>query len=499
MDDVVSVVKSREDLEKLINYLKGDGFPALRKTVSRMKFYSVDEKTTIVEMARRILEDPGLSTRLLKVANSPVFNPGLYRVRTVTRAIVMLGIRNVMLIIRTIAFLEDVANVKEMARVIDKIVMALKKAELARHLAETTMDFLPEEVFLGALMYDIGDIIYAAFVDPSVDEQISRIAQEKRVPKQVVQRNILGYAPADITAILNREWKVSEVIDDVFSPGKKSRKSKMVLCAGRVVELIESSDPEASAKLQSFLKSMSSELKIPLKSVVECIKKAREDFQRLEKIYESDLRKLKRYVRKDKIEEEEREAPVDSEVSYEIPSVKPDSLYRIFEILNDIISMMFKGFSDPHLLFSLVMEAIYSGLDMDVAMFGLLSTDRKCFQIRHNLVKPGINNVKIPESISFKNPRMNLFIDLLNLDTSLWISENSPPELLAKANSVPASGIVHIPCFLMPVRPKNKTIGFIYADCRSRSELIDENSFMIFTMLGQLATIGLSFLVTESQ
>ncbi len=498
MDDFVGVVKSKKDFEKLMEYLKGSGFPALRRTISRMKFCSVDEKTTVMEIARRILEDPGLSTRLLKVANSPVFNPGLYRVRTVTRAIVMLGIRNVMSIVRTIAFLEDVVSIKEMAKVVEKIVMALKKAELAKRLAETTMDLLPEEVFLGALMYDIGEMIYAAFVDPSIDDQISKIAREKKISKQVVQRKVLGFAPEDITATLNKEWKVSEVIDDIFSPGKKSQKSKIVLCAGKIVDLLESNDQEAPTRLQSLLKNMSSELKLPLKSMVECIKNAKEDFQRLEKVYESDLRKLKKRSQRDQTEKDQ-ELPVSAESIDKIQPIKPDSLYRIFEILNDIISMMFKGFSDPHLLFSLVMEAIYSGLDMDVAMFGLLSTDKKYFQIRHNLVKPGVNNVKIPETISFKNPRMNLFIDLLNLDSPLWINENSPPELLAKANSIPASGVVHIPCFLMPVRPKNKTIGFIYADCRSRNELVNENSFMVFTMLGQLATIGLSFLVTESQ
>ena len=494
----ISNVNSREEFEKLLSHIKETGFPALRSNIARIRFSGNDQQVTIIQLARQILRDPGLSAKMLKIANSPFFNPGLYRVRTITRAIVLLGLRNVSTLLRSIAFLEDVVNCKELEKAIEQILTALRKAELAKHLAEATGSSSPEEIFVGALMHNIGEIVFASFVSPELNAQIEKISKEQNLSKSQVQRKILGFSPEDITATLNKEWKLSPVLDELFSKGAKSKSCKLILYADKVIELTESKDvPKDPSKVQDVLKDMSTDLGITPKTAIECIKSAKEDFQRLEKTYSQHFQTLHKASKRD--DENDLKSPEALTAPEDQSHVSSEKVLEIFDYLQDIISMLFKGFNDPHLLFSLIMEAIYSGLEMDVTFFGLLSTDRKCFKIRHNLTRPGINNVNIPEIITFKNPRMNLFVELLNTEEAFWINEKSSPELLAKAKSIPASGIIHIPCFLMPVRPQNKTIGFIYADSRSKDNHLNESTFSIFTMLGKLATIGLSFLTTDAK
>lgn len=47
-----------------------------------------DTKKGAMEMASIILQDPNLTAKLLKVSNSPYYNPSLGKISTVSRAIV---------------------------------------------------------------------------------------------------------------------------------------------------------------------------------------------------------------------------------------------------------------------------------------------------------------------------------------------------------------------------------------------------------------------------
>lgn len=494
---------SKEDFQKVLRNIAKEGLPVFRKTLQNLKLVGFSDQVSLSELAKNILRDPGLSARIVKLANSPVYNTGVFRIRSVTRAIVMLGIRNVITLAATAAFFEDVVNSRHFSSIISRLLKMLKEAEYAKQLAMAAKDPSPEEIFLADLMQNLGYLVVEAFVDRATLKEIESLVKMSDLPLEAAQKRILGISAKEVAAFLNREWQLSEIADEALSGGRKSTRGKILDFATQIENLLENNGNNSS-RWQALIKEISAELHIPAQIVMSAIKQGVHNCEALEKLYKEYAYTVARTElgrEKRKNEGADQSGPELSEKTSTAGHIKPATASDevILDIFQDIIAMMYRGFTDPHLLFSLIMEGIYTGLSMDVVLFGLLSRDRKFFEIRHFLVKPDLaDEVEIPEIISFKNPKVNLFYSLLREDYPLWIREKGDPVVLAKAKSAPAVSIVNIPCFIAPICPKRRTIGFVYADARKRPEHMNEQTFGIFTTLSQLAALGLSFVTSSS-
>ncbi|SKA93830.1 HD-like signal output (HDOD) domain, no enzymatic activity [Paucidesulfovibrio gracilis DSM 16080] len=171
-----------------------------------------DPDVDVGELAKAIEHDPGLTSNLLRLANSAVF--GAKRsISTVREAIVRLGASNLKKILTT-AGLAPVAN-REIkgyglppgTLLKHSITVAVSAEELARQLSVHP----PEHTFTSGLLSDIGKVVLGTFL--AVDaEPILRLAHDQGMTFEAAEEEILGINHAEVGALLLDFWELPENI-----------------------------------------------------------------------------------------------------------------------------------------------------------------------------------------------------------------------------------------------------------------------------------------------
>ncbi|MEW7974419.1 MAG: HDOD domain-containing protein [Candidatus Thiodiazotropha endolucinida] len=163
----------------------------------------------ITEIADAVSTDPALTTRVLKLVNSPYF--GLAgRIETVIRAVSMLGAQQ----IHDLALTTCVANAFSG---IDPTHLDMRSfwrssafsGLAAQQLAKRRGVLDSERLFVAGLLSDIGHLI----LYQSVPQEIIRadnLAREQQLPLVEVERELLGLDYARVGAVLMRQWQLPD-------------------------------------------------------------------------------------------------------------------------------------------------------------------------------------------------------------------------------------------------------------------------------------------------
>jgi HD-like signal output (HDOD) protein len=202
------------DRARLERFVKGAAqLPVLPALLSRLIQAVNDPDSTADGLARIIGNDPSLSGRLLKMANS-VFYSRSGQVASVRQAIVILGTKTMQSLVVTIwtYALRHQAPGPEAAALGLTIKHCLAAAVAARLLMRRHAAPLEEEAFLAGLMHDLGRIgllrdLGAAYLRDVVDAAAAHgVALRER------EESVLGFDHAELGAELMRAWHLPEFL-----------------------------------------------------------------------------------------------------------------------------------------------------------------------------------------------------------------------------------------------------------------------------------------------
>lgn len=192
-----------EALELLRKRLYDEDFqlPALPSILTQLSSLMHDESATFQDMARIIMTDQVLISRILKVANSPFYG-GSGQVDSIHFAIVRLGMREIMQIVTGI----ELNNLQygglpqeKLQAILDN---ALKTAFTACGLArQCRLD--PDEAFLGGLLLDLGMTV------------ILTVAQDVTLEQELLDDLMRSYH-AELGALIAQKWHYPESIQTLI-------------------------------------------------------------------------------------------------------------------------------------------------------------------------------------------------------------------------------------------------------------------------------------------
>ncbi len=207
--------------------------PVLPNMIMRLSSAIEDENTTFQEIARIIMTDQVLISRILKVANSPVYSTG-GQIDSIHMAIARMGMRNILNISTAIKLNEvEFSNVprgKLQAILDDALMTALLASGLARH---CRLD--PEEAFLGGLLHDMGKTVIMSLVqDASIDSAAldefiaerhaeigAQVAQKWNYPESI--SNLIRYHHnCTYSGSLDKSVALVQLADSVVQSGLKN-------------------------------------------------------------------------------------------------------------------------------------------------------------------------------------------------------------------------------------------------------------------------------------
>ncbi len=169
----------KAEILRLINRLKRvANFPVFRESVQKLRHFRTEVEATPERLVRIVLLDPGLCCQVLRAGNSVFFNPSGYPLKTISRAVVVIGFQNLKLLAESSPTVKD--EVLERGNFSQEIAISILSAHLAAKAARKKG--LPgEEAYLASLFKRLGRLIlllYAPSFYQKIRAQVPRRKKE---------------------------------------------------------------------------------------------------------------------------------------------------------------------------------------------------------------------------------------------------------------------------------------------------------------------------------
>jgi putative nucleotidyltransferase with HDIG domain len=165
------------------------------------------EDWTAKSISAVIAKDPGLTARILKMANSSFYNRGS-EISTVNRAVLVLGASMVKCLALSVAIFNPSNDIKEKYDFNIKSLYThfLSTAIASRQIAEITGLVKPEEAFTAGLLHDIG-LIFILKVEPDV---YCPLLSKHDSGKDLInaEKKIFNTDHAELGYLISRKWQL---------------------------------------------------------------------------------------------------------------------------------------------------------------------------------------------------------------------------------------------------------------------------------------------------
>ena len=206
-------MNSPEDLQNALKQLAGlPAIPHIAKKILSLKIATDEGEQALLEL---IEKDPPIMSKLIGLANSPLYGAGR-EILSLNDAAALLGSKRVKMIALSFAMMSTLT--RKLGGLLD--IDGLWKHSLSVTMTMNTLaDFMPidrrppvDEIYLGGLLHDIGFMVLD-YLDPQLsDEFHARLAAKAELTIEEVEAQMLGMNHCELGAELARHWCLPENI-----------------------------------------------------------------------------------------------------------------------------------------------------------------------------------------------------------------------------------------------------------------------------------------------
>jgi HD-like signal output (HDOD) protein len=461
-------------LNEWTHVLCNEEMPIFSNTALSIHDVLNDDRKGAMELASVILQDPNLTVKLLKISNTPHYNPSRQKMVTVSRAIIMIGSDVIRELTLVCSFFESILSSTNKEQANEEIAQAIHAAVHAKSIAIAANDKSPEEVFIATLLNHIGSISFWCFCGEQ-GERIQALIAKENCSREEAEKKVLGFKLTELGASLSKAWKLGSLVEESIKPSIFSKNPRVGLvhlgyeiadalkegvgskkyeaCVSKIEVLTKQSRRVITEKLQNNTTTASD---------IACQFGATDAAMIIQNRLNQAL----------KVEE--------------LPPVIDKKQLQL-QISQDIMAIISEHI-DINLLLETVLEGIHRGIGMDRTIFSLLVSDKQSLKERLSLGwRKETYEHKVVFNISQTPP--NVFFHVLSGVQAFW----SKPSINAKLYTLRDINVIgKNECFLMPIFSNNTPIGLIYADRGISNQPLTEEDFSAFKYFAQQANIGLT-------
>jgi len=455
--------------------------PIFSRTVQSLNDAMEDRRSGVLELSRIILEDPTLTAKILKLSNTPYYNPGRQKLATVTRAIVLIGLQVVRDLALACVFIETLLAAHNREQVRRHIARALHAAVQAKSIAILANDPEPEEIFIAALLHNIGHIVFWCFAEKQGAELSRLIAQG--LPAEQAERHILGFRLRQLGAALSRRWKLGGLLDEVYASVSHGGRPELVRLGCELAEHAdrgwETAETEAVIQRIATLTSREHDELLARLDL-----NARNTIKLADQFGVGDCTAYLPVSATEARADETSAPPPSTEAATE--SDKESG--RLVQVLHDI-SVLLAGDTSPRLtiVLELVLEGCYRALGMERVLLALMDPGRKLLRDTAALGWPG-GRPPLLEPVHSIPP--TLVSHALEQSQALWIKAPIEPPYAALFTPAIIRQLGRQECLIAPIGLMRRPIGLIYADRAVTGRPMRQEDFDGFRQLTLQANIA---------
>ena len=197
--------------EQLVNRIRQcASLPSLPAIALQVLELAQQEQVDIAEIARIISKDPALSSKILRTVNSSFYGRS-QSISTISHALVILGLQSVKTLVLGFSLVTNLTKTKAKGfQHLSYWRRSIYAATAARTLAAKLDVVQREEVFLAALLMDIGMLV----LDQVLGEEYGEINEKSKNHCELATNEfaILKMTHADVGGILTEQWKLPPLL-----------------------------------------------------------------------------------------------------------------------------------------------------------------------------------------------------------------------------------------------------------------------------------------------
>ena len=477
-----------DGLAHLTRRLAERELPAFARTTRALASEAVDRDSSVADLSRIVLQDPSMTSRLLKMANSSFFNPAGTGINTVSRAIVVLGFDAVRNISVSIALIDNLLRGEFRDRILGELGQAYHAAVQARSLASLRGDRDLEEVFIASLLLPLGRMAFwcaADQIDPELARRLDRALRKNPGNPERVERRILGYPLGQLTAGLNREWRLSSLLQTALAPGGRGDPRAQSVRLGHELARTASQGWDG-APMDQLVHRIQESLGLRPETIFEHSQSAARDTAL--GLSALGLNHAARLV------------PVPARFADQIPAgdaagteaAQPGFLPADPEVVEQTRAVLAQGHAgDVSPLIQATLEGVLRGVGADRVVFALLSPDRH--QIRAKYALGWDQNRMLADFHFALGPLDHHAVrEVVSTGAVFRGDPGAAPDSARLITPALRRICGDSAFFIMPVRLAGKTIGIIYADRRPSRRPLDNELWDDFRTLASALEQGLA-------
>ena len=513
-------------LQLIRDGLKKQGdMPIFNTSMNRIQAVGSDPDSDAVELSVEIMKDVNLSTKVLKLANSPLYNRGKGKIGQLSRAVVVLGFGPIKNAAITAKFIDGFQRECPGINMTGMLVNSFLAGTFVRDVAAKCGINDIEQAYICGMLNNLGEIV-TAFVLPEQYRQIKHLQKEENLSSVDAEQQVLGTTLRALGQSIAREWEfplnVVNTMEDK-STGKAQRirnqadlTGALVTLANKTMSLLYADNPTSDKSMTDLMYELSKAAGLRKEDVSASLVESFKQSCDLAKSYGLDKKHLSPKLRNNDDEELDKVArefsfyttsqlaTKDTEVgskkeqardddASDVNSEDPPAVIASSGDSNVLLNILFelttmiaqKG--NFNSILAKILEGMNLGIGYERVVLCLLSPDHKSYIGR---LSSGDGAADLKDYLNFPvNTKSDLFSKVIMESDELFVEnidqswrEQLPEDFEAKTGARSF--------MLGTLHSKARPLGVFYADNARSGTPIDQNdqrSFMQLVAQAQLA------------
>ncbi len=188
---------------------QGPEFPVFAQNVQELLDIPADSYFPVQEVASVILRDISLTTQILKVVNTVQYGAYARQIHTITTAVMVMGMERIRDLAVSLKIIEKLKHSKGLAAFKKLAMQSLMRAIFCQELARQNRSLRTEEVFISALLYNIGELI-AAYYLPEEYQEVLEVREGDGISLSQAALKVLKTSLHEIGSIGLKSWGLPE-------------------------------------------------------------------------------------------------------------------------------------------------------------------------------------------------------------------------------------------------------------------------------------------------
>lgn len=463
-------------LQSWIDRLTQADLPALAAVVFDLHSLAQRDHASVQQLADVLLRDAALTSKVLRVGNSAYYNPSQESIRTISRAIVLVGFENVRLIGLSLSLIDGLLTRAPREQLQELLARSFHAAVQARNIAGYVISRDQEEVFIAALLYRLGELAFWGCAGDQADELAQALAQPGADEEQTV-REVLGTSFRHLTTGLIKSWNLGEVAALARGGGAQADPAVRAVTLG--VQVSEAAlEGWDSPQMATLVQQMAQFIGVsPEEAMQQVLASADESVKVAATFGASRLCAL--------IPPTDPEQLLVQQAQRKARQLQPD-LLLMQQALQDL-GMMVSRQADVGLILDTLTRGLHLGVGLERVMVAVLADRQTCFRVKR-VAGEGTADWQQGFELPVEQPEQpHLFSYVLRSREPLWMGIPATCTLNDLMTQPMRRWFGQGMFFIAPLFAGARPIGVIYADCRPSGRALKHEQFVAFQRFAQLS------------